>query len=164
MSKKIVFLLLALILPVLVFLFLKFYGKNEFTVEPLFQTGEVKLPAGCSTIQVPYIIPDSTYFYLKREYETDSLLVIFYEGMTKDLDASDTQLRRLNESFRPGTRVSVKRMSGIDKWVECALILHSPKDVVLLDNKRRIRGQYISEDRDDIDRLMMELDIILKRY
>ena len=163
MNKKVVFLLLALIVPVLVFSFLKFFGKNEFVVEPLFQTKESKLPDGCQ-IKIPYVIPDSTYSFLRQGHENDSLLIILYEPHCKDLNASETQLSRLQESFPFVIGLGLTRISASAGLSACNLVLKSSLDLVLVDAKRRIRGQYNSNDRDEIDRLMTELDIILKRY
>lgn len=164
MNKKSGFLLLALVLPVLVFTFLKFFGKNEFVVEPLFQTDESKLPPGCAGINIPYNVPDSAYLALKQKHEEDSLLVIFYEGTANDVKASDGQLIRLAEYLQLDTGVGFMRISEKSKSMECTLLLNAPLDLVLLDDQKRIRGQYNSNDRDEVDRLMTELDIILKRY
>ena len=164
MNKKFTFLLLALILPVLVFTFLKFFGKNEFIVAPLFQTGEVQLPADCPEIRTPYFISDSAYTFFKDGHDADSLLIIFYESKSGDLKGSKNQLTRLQESFKLGTGLGLKRIFATEKSMECSLLLPLLLDLVLVDGKKRIRGQYNSNDRDDVDRLMTELDIILKRY
>ena len=164
MTKKFGFLSLALILPLLVFIFLKFFGKNEFVVEPLFQIRAAKLLPDCPEINYPYFINDSSYQFIKQEHGQDSLLIILYESKSKDLDASEMQLTRLQESFKLGNGLGLKRISNSDKSIECSLRLASPLDLVLVDGKKRIRGQYNSNDRDDVDRLMTELDIILKKY
>ena len=164
MTKKFGFLSLALILPLLVFIFLKFFGKNEFVVEPLFQMGAVKQLPDCPEIKLPYFINDSSYKFLKQEHENDSLLIILCESKSKDFDASEMQLTRLQESFKLGNGLGLKRISNSNKTIECSLLLASPLDLVLVDGKKRIRGQYNSNNRDDVDRLMTELDIILRRY
>lgn len=164
MNRKFTFLLIALVLPVLVFIFLKFFGRNEFSVEPLFQTTESKLPTGCVGVNIPYIISDGAYLALKKEHEADSLLIIFYESMTNDLKASDAQLIRLAEYLKVDTGIGFIRISEKSTSMECTLLLKSSLDLVLVDGKKRIRGQYNSNDRDEVDRLMTELDIILKRY
>ncbi len=164
MNKKFAFLSLALILPLLVFIFLKFFGKNEFVVDPLFQIETAQRITECAEIKIPYFINDSSYQFLKQDHEQDSLLIILYESKAKDLDASETQLARLQESFKLGSGLGLKRISNSEKSIECSLLLVSPLDLVLMDEKKRIRGQYNSNDRDDVDRLMTELDIILKRY
>jgi hypothetical protein len=45
----------------------------------------------------------------------------------------------------------------------CVLLLSSPNDIVLFNNQGIIYGQYSSDDRDEIDRLIIELAIILKK-
>ena len=155
--------MLALILPLLVFSFLKFFGKNEFVVEPLFQTEASKLPEGCA-LTIPYVISDNVYSFLKQNHEGDSLLIILYERHSKDLSSSETQLDRLKESFQVGTGLGLSHVSSSDESIRCGLALKPSLDLVLVDAKKRIRGQYSSTDRDEVDRLMTELDIILKRY
>jgi len=164
MNRKSLFLLIALLLPVLVFIFLKVFGKNEFTVDPLFQTSESKIPPGCTEVSIPYFILDSAYLAFKQGHESDSLLIIFYEAMSAELAKSDLQLSRLTEYLQVDEAVGVKRITEKSKSIECALLLKPSLDLALLDSKRRIRGQYSSTDRDEVDRLMTELDIILKRY
>ena len=164
MTKKFGFLSLALILPLLVFIFLKFFGKNEFVVEPLFQIKAAKLLPDCPDINYPYFINDSSYQFIKQEHGQDSLLIILYESKSKDLDASEMQLTRLQESIKLGNGLGLKKISNSNKTIECSLLLASPLDLVLVDGKKRIRGQYNSNNRDDVDRLMTELDIILKKY
>ncbi|NJM25917.1 MAG: hypothetical protein HC859_10980, partial [Bacteroidia bacterium] len=57
--KKII-LVIALIMPVGIFVFLKIFGKNEFAVAPLYRSGAIDVPDGCAgtTYQVPYTLPD----------------------------------------------------------------------------------------------------------
>lgn len=164
MIRKPLFLIIALLLPVLVFIFLKFFGRNEFSVVPLFQTSESKLPSGCEGITIPYFLSDSSYLNFKQDHESDSLLIIFYEATAAELTVSDVQLSRLTEYLQVDEAVGFKRISEKSKSIECALLLKPSLDLALLDSKKRIRGQYNSNDRDEVDRLMTELDIILKRY
>jgi hypothetical protein len=46
----------------------------------------------------------------------------------------------------------------------CIFLLKAPYDVVMIDRKGLIRGQFVSDNREEIDRLMTEIDIILKKY
>jgi hypothetical protein len=52
----------------------------------------------------------------------------------------------------------------LNELLSCALLLKSPWKVVLIDDQRRIRGYYDPEDRDEMDRLIVELKILLKQY
>ncbi len=164
MRNKIVFLGLALILPVLIFVFLKFFGKNEFAVEALFQNGAIKSIQGCAPVNVPYHIPDSVYAYLKHGHEMDSLSILFLPALSPNLKASEAQLTRLDEFIQGTGSVAIKELMDSTDIIKCALVIEKPLDLVLIDGEKRIRGQYESTDRDDVDRLMTELDIILKRY
>jgi hypothetical protein len=44
MSKKIIYLLIALCLPALIFVFLKFFGKNQFDIPVYFKDGVEEAP------------------------------------------------------------------------------------------------------------------------
>ena len=60
MTKKIVYLFLALLLPGLIFLFLKKFGKNEFALPTYYQHGVDSLNMLCGTVySQPYQLPDS---------------------------------------------------------------------------------------------------------
>ena len=48
--------------------------------------------------------------------------------------------------------------------MKCIFILEEPFDVALVDNKGRIRGQYNSADREEVDRLITELAILIRKY
>jgi len=49
-------------------------------------------------------------------------------------------------------------------WKNCVLFLKGPADMVVVDRRGRLRGQYILADREEVDRLLTEVSIILKRY
>ena len=46
----------------------------------------------------------------------------------------------------------------------CIFATSEPFDVILIDRKGGIRGQYNSSDRDEVDRLLTEIAILLKKY
>jgi hypothetical protein len=43
-------------------------------------------------------------------------------------------------------------------------MVHAPRNVVLVDNKKRIRGYYAIGSREETDRLIVEMEILLKKY
>ncbi len=47
---------------------------------------------------------------------------------------------------------------------KCFLFLEEPNDLILVDSAKRIRGYYQLSSREEVDRLLMELSIMLKRY
>lgn len=157
--KKILFLSLALLLPIAVFLFLKSFGKNEFAVEPLFQQS-VDMPANCDfEFKAPYVVNDSILNKIKWS-ERDSLTLLIFDKSTDKRIAS--QESRLRTELRVG--VNFLAISERAPTVNCAFLLKPSHNAVLIDAKKRIRGQYDLTDLDEADRLIMEVNIILKKY
>jgi hypothetical protein len=161
-STKALFLFLALILPVCIFLFLKFFGKNEFDVKPLFLESPPPADVNCPTVTVPYVVHDSVWSQVM--VENDSLVVIAFNGEADRNSAN--QVNRIMEEVS-GLPLSFLTLSGSERhlfWKSCVFFLKGPQDMVVVDRRGRIRGQYISTDREDADRLLTEVTIILKRY
>ncbi|MBX2967137.1 MAG: hypothetical protein KF845_13405 [Cyclobacteriaceae bacterium] len=161
---KLILLLLALALPVLIFVFLKFFGKNEFTVEPLFAEG-APVVAGCPEFpQGQYYIPAEILNRFGWSL-ADSLTVIFTaDTKTERLTFSD----RLHEEFSEH-EVRILKPEGIpadslQQLRTCYFFLNKPYDLLLVDNQQRIRGQYHAASREEVDRLLVEAKIILKKY
>lgn len=162
-GKKILFLTLALLLPVVIFIFLKMFGRNEFSVPPLYQEGELTSPGNCNfNYKTPYTIPDTINAQLQLNPK-DSLHVIYFEP------AISAQLKRVSAEFSsariqiiaPTDLAGIKDIEGIK---ECILLMTAEQSVILIDNRKRIRGYYEASDRDEMDRLMIELNVILKRF
>ncbi len=160
--KQIVILFSALILPVSIFLFLKFFGKNEFDVAPLYQEGTIPVPADCNTIiRSPYKLADSI-----MDMFTAVNAPLYLLNFS---DAEIVNQRVVNEI---GTNeIAIVFPSAImpdslgwQQLTKCILLLSHPNDMVLVDNEKRIRGYYNGHDRDDVDRLLVEINIILKKY
>src|SRR3954469_21311716 len=56
-GKKALFLFIGLLLPILVFLFLKIFGRNEFEVPLLYEQGVEVKPAGCTLdYPAPFVV------------------------------------------------------------------------------------------------------------
>src|SRR5690606_16129251 len=77
--KKALFMFLALLLPVLIFVFLRSFGKNEFDVPPLF-ADSVNVPVNCSSYNYtkPYTVADSILRTMQWN-ATDSLTIIVFQ-------------------------------------------------------------------------------------
>jgi len=162
-GKKLVFLLGALILPVAIFIFLKIFGRNEFRVPALHEAGMIEAPANCNFhYSVPYRVADSVMVNLGLNRK-DSLYVLYADPGLK------TAMKRISVEF-DGDPLSVISLSDLkDKMdlrilKECVLLMKPPSSVTLLDHHHRIRGYYEGTDRDEIDRLMVEIQIILNQY
>lgn len=163
MNKKLIFLFIALLLPGLIYTFLKMFGSNEFAVAPLFQD-EVAVPAGCPEVSVPYNLPANLFTTLSTTSQQDSLLLVFYKMDEAALGATAGNINEIEKSISLGKDgVKLIKIQNDTLNLKCNLLIGSAIDIVLLD-KKKIRGQYTSSDRDEVDRLSTELDIILKKY
>ena len=175
---KLIILFLALLLPIVIFIFLKSFGKNEFEVKPLFQDS-ISLAERCASnrYEIPYTVADSITTKLLNK--DDSLTVIVFEDpMASNNKVLLTQINRLQKetlltkiwyvSEKEGNEINAKvlKLDSVEYMVmrECIFLLKSSDCAVLLDAKRRIIGQYNLLDLDEADRLIMEIKIILKQY
>lgn len=165
-GKKIIYLFLALLLPVGVFLFLKFFGKNEFEVKPLYQTEITNIPEDCKgDYHVPYVIPDSLNNRLP-EIKNSLLTVVVFADQTDKRSGVHKQVDRVKEEFSKDP-VSIVYLDGggdVDVLRRCVFLLSEEMSVALVDRERRIRGQYNVASLEDADRLIVEMQIILKKY
>ena len=160
MNKKSLYLFLGLLLPVLVFLFLKFFGRNSFDVPLLFQQ-PIQAPEGCDrSYSHPYVLEDSVF----KSFGVEQGLVLI------DFSKNGEELARVVVDY---DKIEIKVVSASDMKIsdeqnqylkQCILLLAADQDLALIDQKKQIRGQYTSTDRDEMDRLQAELKILLKRY
>lgn len=186
--KKVFFLFLALLLPVAVFVFLKLFGKNEFAVTPLFQDS-ISSPAGCDlfTYQFPYVIPDSILTELGWSNGDSIMLVVLDDKIKEKRYLKHSQIQRIQEEF------SLEKFSivcivenGESQWLtslpkpvkifelpnesfvtlrNCIFLLSESDDAIIIDSKKRIRGQYNLDSMEDGDRLVVhEMNILLNNY
>lgn len=177
MNKKVVYLFLALALPGLIFIFLKFFGKNEFEVPVYFSEG-IKPDSICAfSVQGPYQVPDSVMQKVGLKERNNARIVAVYPFIKDDL----SEFSRMVEKYKsagvesvilsgmpnlPKTTIPVNQLDyGSFGWiVTCGLRVAEPWSVVLIDSKNQIRGYYAGDRRDEMDRLDLELSIVLKKY
>ncbi|GHN03171.1 hypothetical protein WSM22_46600 [Cytophagales bacterium WSM2-2] len=157
MNKKIIYLFLALLLPVLVFVFLKLFGKNHFDIPVYYSDGVKEVPADCN------LPADGQYSISKDQLSKagwgGSSGVLINDSLVTDV----AEIQKISANI--GVRfelVSVKDWTRADK--KCILLLKNPWNVVLIDEQRRIRGYYKTGNREEMDRLEVELKILLKKY
>ncbi|MCU0356979.1 MAG: hypothetical protein MUE95_05320 [Cyclobacteriaceae bacterium] len=175
---KAVVLLVALLLPVSIFLFLKYFGKNEFQVEPLYET---ELPdwasSECAISHIlPYQVPDSILLGIGWNKSYRLTLFSFYAGASPAYERIMTNypeqdVRLINvvvrdQDFTPVRGLWTMPVDGelLAEWKKCFLFMSEPNDLILVDDEGRIRGYYQLDNREEIDRLLMELSIMLNRY
>ena len=147
--RKGIILFLALVLPVLIFLFLKFFGRNQFDL-PVFHTNSAEWPANCPPPgQFPFRVPvqslglknrPAILFLAEPEIEASKRIPV-------EIDTTQFQFLRLLDSTDP-----------------CAFGAPSGTSAVLIDPTGNIRGIFAALERDETDRLIMESKILLNDY
>lgn len=159
---KTILLFSALLLPALIFLFLRQFGQNEFAVAPLYATEQPPVVEGCPrVVDVPYRIRED----LQQKYriKADSLTVIFFGALNGE---AANQYARVSDEI---ANEPVQVMTGIADSTElfsrrCEFFLTDPADVVMIDHKGAIRGHYTAGDLGEMDRLLTEVAIILRKF
>ncbi len=147
----------ALLLPISIFLFLKFFGKNQFEVSLPYKSGVAEKPVGCDfEYASPYLIADSVFGQISADSETP-LYVLNFSTAQRVIE------ERIASEATP-SEVTIKSPNFNDEIKKCVLLTKPPYDVVLVDNQRQIRGYYVANNREDLDRLLIEISIILKKY
>lgn len=156
MSKKIIYLFLALLLPALIFVFLKYFGKNEFDIPILYENGVAGISGECQPVSTgQYFVPDSVF--LRRNWNGQPVLFSCADGK----EMADFKTRLTEAKFK----IQVIEFDKSDTKIKaCVLFLKDPWDAVLVDSQKRIRGYYKLGNRDEMDRLEVELKILLKKY
>ena len=173
---KIVYLMLALVLPVSIFLFLKYFGENKFSVEPFFKNGVESNTECPESLQGQYYVSEDILIQLR--WSEEKKLTLFY--CPDNVTQNSSQLTRIGESIDTTQFLIIKvvpkednsyppidnsmvsiQSDSLNQWKKCALFLKSPYDLILIDNQRRIRGYYQLSNREEVDRLLLEIKIIL---
>jgi hypothetical protein len=169
-GRKILYLVVALLFPIGVFLFLKFFGKNEFSVAPLFQTEEELPITHCNyTYAFPYSVPDSIWTFFQTNHRT-KLVVFAFIPEGPSATEGGKLLRRTEETFSHDPVLFKTIVEGeggpvdIDFIRRCIFLLPDNVSVVVVDGTGRIRGQYDAASLDEMDRMVVELKIILGKY
>ncbi|RAV98584.1 hypothetical protein [Pseudochryseolinea flava] len=161
MKSKFIYLFLALLLPGCIFVFLKLFGRNEFAVAPLYQSAPPTV-TGCSNVTLPYSVPDTVLSTLN--FGRDKLVVVIFDETTVDGRA---QIDRVTDEIKDDA-VHIIHHTSLDvktsSWKRCTFFLAEPRNTVLVDAQGKIRGEYTMSDREEVDRLLTEITIILKKY
>lgn len=165
MTRKFIYLFLALLLPGLVFLFLKKFGKNEFAIPTFYQHGIDSLNAICGTRYAePYQLPDSVLQMTGWEGRPASIF-LFQKGVLANND-----FKRVLDSFGQKefqvVEVDLQKMGNARsaRWSSCVFMVGAQRNVVLVDSNKKIRGYYAIGSREEADRLILEMEILLKKY
>ncbi len=160
MNKKFAYLFLALLLPPLIFVFLnlKYFGKNEFDIPVYYNNGVLEIPSECQSLgNGQYYVPDSVLRKWNWKEGNSMLISLASEKTGKELNqlVANAKLERLQLA---SLETSEQRLKN------CVLFMKEPWNAVLIDDQKRIRGYYKIGFRDEMDRLEVELKILLNKY
>ena len=159
--KKLLYLFLALLLPGLIFIFLKLAGRNEFTIPIYYEDKVTDKIKGCDlTYPVPYHLPDSAWRGGKKILTAN--LFIFTETGFDGNKLKSALEDEMGAGILGWIKMSVDP-AELEKW-KCTFLLQDSWQLVLVDQEKRIRGYYNPQLREDRDRLRVELKILLKKY
>lgn len=184
--KKLLVLFFALLLPIIIFIFLKSFGRNEFEVPVLFKDS-VRAPAACSmnVYPIPYWIADSVLTQIDWNKGDTLTILVFEDDIAKNKHERDIHIGRIFTEFKDEplhlvrifkeqtipdlkqNRLTEVSLSGNDfkTFRDCIFLLEAYQDAVIIDSRKRIRGQYNLVKREDADRMIMqEMNILFKRY
>lgn len=154
--KKII-LFVALPLPIIVFIFLKFFGKNEFEVPVYYTEGVDRTIPGCNSYPVPYVLPDSALSAWGWTGTKATLIVLDERGI-------ENNLARVADLFEAGAYQTLKPPVASYDISTCLLLAGDTSKVVMIDDQKRIRGYYTPVTGKERDRLAVEIRILLKQY
>lgn len=150
--KKSIFLFLALILPVAIFFFLKFFGKNKFDLPVLMQSA-VEWPKDC-------LQPDSFPFHARSEYfNTRKPVILILDTLT-----AEAQQRLPLEIDTIFTEIQIITSANVYDGFPHCLSGDQNYGAILMDTVGQIRGIYKKLDRDETDRLILEVKILTEKY
>lgn len=189
MRKKSAFLFLLIALPVLIFLFLKFFGRNEFTIPVYYQEG-----VGDS-LSTPCLDKSKEQYVIKNMLVEDGKInIVHFERL--DGPVLKTRLEELERvqdvfyndaeigltTYLNGASISSKDITDYNRRIQfkeqfwtiseldsvdwaglkyCGTVMSNLDNrVVLVDKFNRIRGYYNIMEREETDRLILELRIL----
>ena len=149
-------LLFALLFPVIIFLFLKFFGENEyelsvynstcsFSIENLFSDSNIN----SNNIKILDVrVSDDNLLidnYINKLDISDEIIVITLSDQPRNLKWLNIKVDRL-------------LIKNLTTCIEN--VVFDKSFILLMDNKNNVRGYFNSADRREIERLDVEIDIL----
>ncbi len=174
--KKILFLIAALVIPSLVYIFLRGFGNNKFEIPVYYQNGLAI--EGCSLdTSTTHLVKFENYklqgaqlFYFPKWVNTNEFYRQCERIMAKPYQVVFTAIADTTLQSKLGNTLVVVDEKQLFNIANCSLVLGQEvaitkpvyNQLVLVDAKKRIRGYYDGADLEDMDRLDVELDILRK--
>ncbi len=152
--KKAFILSFSILLPIILYFFLRFFGDNKYVVSEVnYECDEVLLSALYEQDKESEIILVDIRFNLKNSL-VDNLLTKLYSNKKIDIITLSEIDRNLNWT--------VLKTDFFNETNDIICFKSDIKSdyVLLLDNENKVRGIYDLNELDEYDRLNVEIDII----
>lgn len=164
--KKRTYLFLALLLPGLIFVFLKYAGSNRFDIPVYYEDGLTDSPRDCPSPGTgPYRLPDSVWQHMGNVRRMANV-IIFPTGSLSESAISEAireEIGTTSITFSTDSTFGTDSLTR-QRWKACTFLVEGPSQTVLFDSTGRIRGYYDLRLREEIDRLRVELKILVQQY
>jgi protein SCO1 len=168
---KFAFLLVMLGIPVAIFVFLKLFGSNKFDVDIYYQQGvesafenDCKFPQGQFYVN-PALLhkPNESINVVGFAKDEPTIEFVNMAMRLRDLFDDNVAIELISGNAKGSKDYYLNKIVNfsIDQAMTCDFVLNDINSLVLVDKQRRIRGYY-SSDLDDIDRLIVEIKILLE--
>jgi len=173
---KWIFLFLLIGLPVCIYLFLKAFGENKFEIPVYYQNGIENRVETCDNISGQYLVPNLLNFDSTLTVNLSGI-IIYNLGQVKGEERlkKSNNLIMLTEKADDWHGVNLytsnEKSLGLLVFMRCGLNLNANLNrdsliknhkLVLVDKQKRVRGYYNMLEREEIDRLITEVNILLK--
>lgn len=170
-------LIIILGLPIAIIFFLKTFGENKFDLPIMHQDGPEWIIGVCANGQGQHyvIIPEELarastpemikVFAIVDSAQLQDIKLLNRISSALDVSAIDVIVIAsavLDSSiFDEGIRAAKVEANQLKYFTDCSLLLKDDFNIVLVDTQNRIRGYYILSDKEEIERLIVEIKVLL---
>ena len=173
--KKVFFLIAALVVPSLIYIFLRGFGFNKFEIPVYYEEG-ISI-VGCDTSESLHLVQFENYtlqgpqlFYFPQWVNDEEFYRQCSRIKDKQPEVAFTAIADSSNYPGFGNLLLVADIEHLYKIANCSLVLGQEVSIsapiynqlVLVDAQKRIRGYFNANELKEMDRLDMELDILKK--
>lgn len=176
---KIAVLIIALVVPSLIYIFLRGFGENKFEI-PVYYTDGISIE-GCTNqdTAVQHLVEFESYplegihlFYFPKWVDDDAFFRQCSRIQSKWPNVLFTAIADTTYLNNLGNVLLVSGDAHLLEIANCTLVLgqnhsiDSPlfNQLVLVDSEKRIRGYFTGNELKEMDRLDIELDILSREH
>jgi len=161
-----IFLTATLLIPVVIFLFLKFFGENKFDIPIYYQEGVPHAFNACEfTNGIQYQISDPSvtgpraYVFIEDNKGFNQVKNI-EQRINQSVDNLDIKIYTSDSSKMVNDKAQFLPDNEFLSKLRCVFASDTLDQFILVDSKKRIRGYY-RFDREEVDRFIVESKILV---